>query len=186
MAKKVRIGIDFDGVLAYNPFRIIRAPVKWFKKRFLGVNKLKFFVPKNELQRWIWSLMHESSILPGVGCELLKELNKDNTYEFFLVTARYGFLKGNMMHWLDKKGLTSVFKIISVNEATEQPHEYKLRKITELKLDYFIEDNFDIVSHVSKNSNTKVLWVYNIVDRNQEYKYKFPNLKRALEFIESQ
>jgi len=186
MGKKIRVGIDFDGVIAYNPFRVARAPISWFKKKIFGVKKLTFFVPKNTLERWMWTIVHESSILPAIGINLLKQLNKNDKYEFFLITARYGFLRGNLMWWLENQGIKNIFKEIIVNDNNDQPHIYKLEKIKQLDLDYFIEDNLDIVSHAYGKSKTKVLWIYNFLDRNKNYPNKFPYLEKALEYIESE
>ena len=72
--KIVKIGLDFDGVVAYNPFRIIRAPVKWFKRKFLRIEKTSFFVPKYWWHRWLWVIVHKSSLFPAIGVERLKEL----------------------------------------------------------------------------------------------------------------
>ena len=52
------------------------------------------------------------------------------------------------------------------------------------KFDYFIEDNLDIVTHVAPVSKTKVLWIYNILDRRNPYTLKYPYLKKALEQIQ--
>jgi len=86
--KILRIGVDFDGVVAYNPFRLVRSPVAYIKKNVLGIKKLKFFVPKNWWQKIIWTIIHESSVLPANGVSLLKESAKNNSVELFLITAR--------------------------------------------------------------------------------------------------
>ena len=54
--------------------------------------------------------------------------------------------------------------------------------ISEL-LDYFIEDNLDIVNYLSTRTKIRVMWIYNILDRNNPYIYKYPYLKKALEAI---
>lgn len=183
MKRKIRIGLDFDGVVAYNPFRIIRAPVKWFKRKFLGIKKLTFYVPKNEGSRLLWSIIHESSIFPAIGVELLKEMARNPKYEFHLVTARFGFLKDNLYHWLEKNHLIGVFKTINVNDNLEQPHLFKERVLEELRLDIFVEDNLDIVDHLIHNSKTKIYWIYNFLDSRHNFSNKYPYLKKALEEI---
>ena len=183
MKKKIRVGIDFDGVIAYNPFRVARAPISWIKKKILGVKKLTFFVPKNGFEKWMWTVVHESSILPAIGISLLKKMSKDSNFEFFLITARYGFLKSNLMWWLEKQGIKEIFKEIHVNDNSEQPHIYKLEKIKELDLDYFIEDNLDIVMHANNKTRTKVLWIFNLLDKDKNYEPKFPYLEKALRYI---
>jgi len=181
--KTLRIGVDFDGVVAYNPFRVIRAPIAFVKENILGIKKLRFFIPKNWWQQIIWTIIHESSILPANGVGLLRETAKKNQVELYLITARFDCLKENTYRWIKKYGLESLFKEILINENYEQPHVFKERVIKEKNLDYYIEDNWDIVTSVKGKTKTKVFWIYNFLDSGRKYEYKFPYLKRALEKI---
>lgn len=184
---KIRVGIDFDGVVAYNPFRIIRQPVSVFKKRVLKINKLRFFVPKSYWQKRLWVLVHESSIFPGYGVDLLKDMARSKDYEFYLVTARFDFLKENLFRWLDKHNLKKLFKVIFVNEDCEQPHLFKYRIVSTKKFDYFIEDNLDIVNYLEPRVNSKICWIYNVIDRFvNKTQHGFPYLKEALKWIKLQ
>jgi uncharacterized HAD superfamily protein len=180
--KVLKIGVDFDGVVAYNPFRIIRAPIKWFKREVLGINKLTFFVPKTWWQKVMWIMIHESSIFPAQGTSLLRQLVGSDQVEVHLITARFGFLTGNLERWLEKNKMKKLFKTININKKCEQPHIYKERILRKLKLDVYVEDNLDIVLHLSKNKNikTKIFWIYNILDATKNYAYKFPYLEKAL------
>lgn len=187
MAKaKIRIGLDFDGVVAYNPFRVIRAPVTWFKRKFRHQRTVNFFVPHTRLQKLLWLIMHESSVFPAKGVRLLRELAGDPRYEFYLITARYSFLRDNLEIWLKRNQLTNVFKSIHSNMADEQPHIYKQRMVNELRLDVFVEDNLDIVQHLTRHTKVPVGWIYNFFDKNVEYPHKFPYLERALNWITEQ
>lgn len=183
MSEPVRIGLDFDGVVAYNPFRIIRAPIKFVKRKFLGVKSLTFFVPKNGFERWMWTIVHESSVLPGIGLGKVHNLTAMPQVELYLVTARYGFLRKNLFAWLERHKLTDCFKEIVVNERTIQPHLYKEEEARRLKLDYFVEDNYDIVTHMSTRVPTKVLWIYNLLDKQRPFPHKFSNIGNAIDYI---
>ena len=180
MSKTIKVGVDFDGVLAYNPFRVARAIVAFVKGRVLGVRTLRFFVPKNSWQRFIWAILHESSVFPAIGGAFLKSLARNKRYEFYLVTSRFGFLEPQLTAWLRRWKFTSVFRSIEINHDHEQPHEFKARIAKKLDLDYFIEDNWDIVEHLNKTTRVKVLWIYNILDRGRAYRNKFPYLEKAL------
>lgn|SRR3989344_1872251 len=181
MAKRVvRIGLDFDGVVAYNPFRIIRAPIKWFKREVLGINRLSFFVPKNAWQKIMWVVVHESSVFPSQGVEMLKNRVDGLKVEFHLITGRYGFLEHNLRTWLTRNKLEKCFKSININEHGEQPHVFKEQMVGKLGLDVYIEDNLDIVMYLQKLKRCRVMWVYNMLDRNKNYTDKYPHLKAAL------
>lgn len=181
--KTIRIGVDFDGVLAYNPARVARALVAWFKEKILGIKQIGFFVPKTGWQKFIWSLAHETSVFPAKGAGLLKKMAKNSTYEFHLITARYSFLDGQLNNWLARWGFKGIFKTVNLNQQDQQPHLYKQAVIRRLKLDYYIEDNWDITDYLAKNSKTKILWIYNILDKNKKYPDKFPYLEKALQKI---
>lgn len=185
MMKKniIKVGIDFDGVLAYNPFRLIRAPVTYIKRHFLGVKKTHFYIPRTDPEKFIWTILHESSVFPGKGAGLLKNLVNEGKVEAHLVTARFGFLQPGLEGWLKRWHLKDVFTSITMNHKDEQPHFYKARIVNEKKLDYFIEDNFDIVSHIAPRSPTRVMWIYNLLDRWRPYEHKHPYLESALKDI---
>lgn len=184
MKRKIRVGLDFDGVVAYNPFRVVRAPIKWFKKRVLGIKKLTFFVPQGGWQKWMWIMVHESSVFPAKGCDLLRSMAEQEEVEFHLITGRYGFLKRRLLKWLESYRLVRVFKTININEEHEQPHLYKEKVITKLKLDIYVEDNLDIVEYLKgRRLVTQIWWIFNILDRRRAYVQKFPRLEEALREI---
>jgi hypothetical protein len=185
MAKKViKIGLDFDGVLAYNPLRVARGPVTEFKKLFLRRTQKQFIIPRNPIAKYLWTLAHESSLFPGINPNKLLEFSKIRNVELYLVTARYSFLDRNLNKWLKKQNLGHIFKEIKINLKDEQPHIFKERELNKLKLDYFIEDNWDIVEHLTLNKNdVKVLWITNLLDRLRKYEYKFDSLQSSLTWI---
>jgi hypothetical protein len=184
-SKIIRVGIDFDGVLAYNPFRIIRAPVTYIKRHIFGVRKTHFYVPRSPIEKAMWTIVHESSVFPAIGTDLLVDLVKSNAIEAHLVTARFSFLEANLMKWLVRHKMDTLFTSIVINQKDEQPHLYKERVINAMHFDYFIEDNLDIVSHIQGKTKTRLLWIYNILDRHHDYLYKYPYLKKALEHIKN-
>jgi hypothetical protein len=133
----------------------------------------------------MWTILHESSIFPGKGVKLLKEMAKDDRYEFYLITARFGYLKNNLYKWLEKNQLRDLFKSISVNEGSQQPHLYKQEVVEKLKLDYYVEDNLDIVSYLNGKVKADVCWIYNAIDKMfYSQPREFPYLEEALRWIE--
>lgn len=182
MTKRViKVGFDFDGVIAYNPFRLIRALISFLKHDILGIKKLSFWYPGRRWQQIFWVIIHESSIFPANGTELLKKLVMEKKIEAHLVTARYSFLDNHLFNWLKKYKLTHLFKTITLNKNDEQPHIFKEKMIKKYKLDFFIEDNWDIVKYLNQKPSTKIYWIYNILDHFKKYPHKFPYLGKALE-----
>lgn len=188
--KTIRVGLDFDGVVAYNPFRVCRAPLAFFKRNILGAKKLNFWYPKEKWQQIFWKILHESSVFPAKGVDLLRKLVEEEKIEAHLITGRYSFLDNHLYNWLDKHRLRRLFKTININKNDEQPHVFKERIIKKYELEIFVEDNWDIVEYLTQNSKLKdkdskikIYWIYNLVDRNTPYKYKSPYLQKALEEI---
>lgn len=186
MGKIVRVGLDFDGVVSYNPFRIIRAPIKWFKRKFRKTNKLSFFVPHTWWQTWIWILMHESSLIPARGATLLGEMCAREEIEVHLITGRFEFLEKNLTNFLRRYRMTTYFSSININKKREQPHLFKERMIKKLKLDYYVEDNWDIVQYLQGKTKAEIIWIYNYLDRQREYAKKYPYLETALKEVRNQ
>jgi len=182
--KKIRIGLDFDGVVAYNPLRIVRGPITYVKRRIFGAKKTKFYVPKSPIMKALFWIPHQFSFLPERGMEYLRQLVESGDVEVYIVSGRYGYLDDELIHWLTKHGYHTLFKEIIVNRHDEQPHLFKERQLKTLKLDYFIEDNFDIVEHLSAlQQECKILWIYNILDKYSSYPRKYPDLLTALTSI---
>ena len=93
------------------------------------------------------------------------------------------FMKDNIHDLLQKYDLSGVKQIIQ-NHQDQQPHLYKLKLIKKLKLDYFVEDNWDIVKYLSTYSKAKIIWIDNLVDSLFiKYTPKGRNLKKALKHL---
>src|SRR3989344_5716008 len=184
MKRKIRLGLDFDGVVAYNPFRLIRAPITFVKRNLLGKRKLNFYYPKNEAEKLIWKILHDSSILPSKGIDLLEDLIKSEQIEAHIISGRYNYLEDHLVAFLDKHKIKKLLKTININKNDKQPHMFKEEIVNKLKLDYFIEDNLDIVLHLNNKSKTKIIWIYNLIDKFiSSYYPKYPYLEKALHHI---
>ncbi|KXK07585.1 MAG: hypothetical protein UZ21_OP11001001003 [Microgenomates bacterium OLB22] len=184
MRKKVlRVGFDLDGVLVYNPARIARLPITLIKKIFLPSRQKTFFIPTTDFQKSIFRLFHLSSIFVAPGVSTIKELARNNDIELYIITARFDFLKDDFYAWLKRMGIRPVLKRAFYNKDNQQPHIYKEHLVKKLELDYFVEDNYDIVEHLSKTTKTTVLWIYNILETGKAYPHKFPSLLKAVSYI---
>lgn len=184
MKKKIIVGLDFDGVVAYNPARLARLPISLIKQHVLHTHDVTFFVPKTPIQRSLWALAHESSLFPAKGATMLRKLTSSGRIEAHLVTSRFAFLESNLYTFLHRWDLLSCFSSITLNTKEEQAHMYKERVIRKMKFDHFVEDNWDIVSHLDRSRlHTNIHWIYNILDRNRIYPLKHPYLEHALDSI---
>lgn len=180
----LRVGFDLDGVLLYNPARTARPIIVGLKKIFLKEEIRKFHYPKTRLQKVFWAFLHKSSMFTAPGLKDIQELVKKKKIKAYIVTARYEFLKGEFQKWLNKIKADTYFEASFFNNNDEQPHIFKARMIKDLKLDVFVEDNWDIVKHLkNEHKNLKIFWISNIFDRNIPHTHKFTSLKKAVETI---
>jgi len=193
--KQLSVGFDLDGVILYNPARIARPIIAFFKKYFLKRDTTKFYYPKNTLEQCFWSFLHKSSVWPAPGINDLIRLIKKNKIKAYVVSARYESLKSDFNNWMKKIDPEKTFSGYYYNDKNDQPHLYKEAMIKKLKLDIFVEDNWDIVAHLrdkfkAQNSclpagraKLKICWIYNIFDRYIHYKYKYSSLTKVIEAI---
>lgn len=184
-SEKLKIGFDFDGVIAYNPLRIIRPLMSFLKlKKIVKRDQLVFFQPKNNFQELCWWLAHQSSFVPNSGLDLLRGKVESRKIEAHLLTGRTPSLKKDLFFKLRLFKVLNLFKTISITNLNEQPHLFKARMIKQLNLDFFIEDNYDIVCYLSKPScKTKIIWLTNSLDKHIQYQYKYLSLPEALSDI---
>jgi len=179
----IRIGFDFDGVVAYNPLRIIRAPITFIKRRILKKHHTEFYIPTSPLMKFLFWLPHQWSFFPGKGMGYLKQLVQEGKVEAYIVSGRYGYLDAQIPTWLNQRGLQDVFTAVYANEQNEQPPLFKERMLKKLQLDYFIEDNLDIVEYLVMRTKTRIYWIYNIFDRKHLFNHKYASPKEALMYI---
>ncbi len=179
----LKVGFDLDGVVLYNPTRIIRPLVAFFKKTFLKKTETKFYYPKTKVEKVFWSLLHRSSLFPAPGLEDLKRLVAEGKVKAYLISSRYNFLGGDFDKWAEKIKAKGYFEGCFYNKNNEQPHLFKEKIIKKLDLDIFVEDNWDIVKYLNSrldNKQTKIFWICNLFDIKIDYPYKFLNLQQAV------
>jgi len=181
----LRVGFDLDGVLLYNPIRNFRPIIAFVKKFILRRKKTSFFVPQKRWQQALFVLFHKSSLWIAPGLAEIKALKKAGIIEPYLVTARFSFLENDLKYWLEKMQAKDIFVEICANRKDEQPFEFKAVQIKRLKLDMFVEDNWDIVMKLDTlvkptNPDFVCWWVSNILDWRIAYKYKVATALEAI------
>lgn len=184
MKKQLRVGFDLDGVLLYNPARIARPVIVFIKKIFFKKEVNKFHYPQTKIQKLIWLMFHKVVFGPALGYGELKKLIKSKKIKAYIITGRNESLINDFNHWLKKLEANKYFSDCYFNDKNEQPYLFKEKMIKKLKLDLYIEDNWDIVDYLS-SSGQKVFWLYNIFDKNIKYQHKFPSLDKIIQKIKT-
>lgn len=185
MKKQLRVGFDLDGVLLYNPARIIRPIIFFIKKYILKRDLNKFYYPKNKIEKTIWWILHKSSLWPAHGVKEIINLIKQKKIKAYVVSARYELLEKDFTRWINIIDPDKVFSGCFYNNKNDQPQLFKEKMINKLNLDIFVEDNWDIVSYLDlkskgQNPKTKIFWIYNLLDRNKPFPNKFPDLNSVI------
>lgn len=181
------VGFDFDGVVIYNPLHVARAPIAWFKKKFLHMNKTSFYKPKNKWQLAIWRLLFLISLPATDGLREIEKLKNEGKINPILLTGRFDLPRERVASVLARAGFPNLFTEIITNELNEQPHIFKQRVVMEKKMDIYVEDNIDIVIYLNKvltdNHPVKLFWIYNLLDRRFDYQPKYPTLLKAVQTL---
>ena len=179
MKKQLRVGFDLDGVLLYNPARIARPIIVFIKKIFFKKEVDKFHYPQTRFQKLFWLVFHKIVFGPAFGYDELKRLIKSKKIKAYIITGRNESLKNDFNKWLIKLESNKFFSGSYFNDKNEQPYIFKEKMIKKLRLDLYVEDNWDIVYFLKlkmKNEKLKIFWIYNILDRSKKFPDKFPNL----------
>ncbi len=208
----LKVGFDLDGVLLYNPLRMTRPLISFLKRKKIAIQRkdLEFYVPKSGFEQYLWELFHKSSVFLAPGFSQIAILKQKKLITPYLITGRFGHLQQDFDQWKQKMNADELFAGCYMNDQEEQPHLFKERMIKELKLDVFIEDNWDIVRYLDKNccfsqevtrnkhnqnqkqsqnqkhnqnNKTQIIWVSNLFDFKIEYHSKAINFKKALSLI---
>lgn len=184
--KPLKVGFDLDGVILYNPARVVRPVISFLKdKQFLiKRKKMRFYIPQRNWEKFFWRMFHKSSVFQAPGLQKLQKLVESGDVEPYIITARFGYLKPDFEKWLQKIQAEKTFKQCFINEKNEQPHLFKDRMIDQLKLDVFIDDNWDIVHYLhKKKKKTQVFWVYNLFDRKIQHPHKYPHVSKVIDVL---
>ena len=183
--QKIAVGFDFDGVLFYNPIRLLRPLFDAIRIHVLHVPSTTFYISKGRLSHFFMRIVHATSFMPNVGMREFQAMLGDPRYEVHVITARQRFLAKDLFWLLQLYHITIDPRIVHYNDRNEQAHLFKERITKELKLDYYVEDNWDIVKYLTEHTKAHIVWIYNRVDRHFiTYSLSAPDPKRAIALIE--
>lgn len=177
--KPIKVGFDLDGVLFFNPLRFVRGPLDLIKK-----GATLEYIPKTRIEQYLWRIIHMSSFTPASGWQRIRELSDAGLIEPYVITARFQCLQKDFERCMQIVNARDYFAGCYQNLQDEQPHKYKERMIKELGIEYYVEDNWNIVEHLVKTTSANILWVSNMFDANIEFERRFNNLSEALQELE--
>ncbi len=185
--KKIKIGFDLDGVILTNHSRVLRSLISRSKKAHLFPRKeLEFYHPNSTIADFLWLLAHKSSFKLADGFHELEQLALDQKIDIYVVSARFACLQNDTVKWRKIIDRRHVFKGIYFNNQDEQPHFFKEQMIKKLKLDYFVEDNWDVAAYLANNQKrAQIWWLSNFFDRKINYPYKFFSFRDVVLKIQS-
>jgi len=168
--KIIRIGFDLDGVIVGKPPLVPKGLLEFLTKKPAN-SSLHFRFPKSLFEQYVRKFSHFYLFRPPLwrNVNFIKKLSPKK-YELYIISGRYSFLTSETDLWLKKRGLGDFFKAVFINLGNEQPHLFKARVIEDLNLDYFFEDDEEIVSFLEENNPH--LRIYYVNGEN----FNFPNL----------
>ncbi len=161
--RKIKIGIDLDGVIIGKPFFMPKRLLEWLYCSH-GNRQKKYRFPELKVEIWLRKLSHHPLLRPPLGknLEAIKKLAKKKNVEIYIISGRYSFLKKRTQVWLEKNEINQLFQKIIINQQNQQPHIFKKEMVQKLKLDYFFDDDPIIINYLKeKIKGTKLFLVKN-------------------------
>ena len=162
MRKKeaIKIGVDLDGVIACHLWGGFWVKLRKFKEKILKkANFSSYYYPVTFLERWGWKLINWSRKPFVDQSGLFPLLAKGKGYRFYLITSRFKFLKELTEVGLKRYHFDGHFEQILINHQNLNPFVFKLQTIKQLKLDFFIDDDFELIEYLRLRTTTKFYWV---------------------------
>lgn len=156
----MKIGFDFDKVFVDYPPLVPDFFIDYLYKNHKNTKEIYRF--PNSIEQRIRILSHYPVFRHPIkeNIQVLEKLSKKRGYEIYLVSSRFSFLRIRTEQWLKLHNLSKHFKGIYFNFENKQPHIFKYQKIKELHLDYYIDDDFDLLKYLAnKKIDTKLFWL---------------------------
>lgn len=169
----MNIGFDLDKIFIDTPPLIPKKIIeKLYKKKDNGV--LLYRIPSRTEQ--IFRMMTHWDILRQPlkeNLDFLESLPKDNN-KFYLISSRFKFLEKKTQTLIKKYNFDKIFSGMYFNFKNDQPHLFKNKIISDLKLDLYIDDDLSLLEYVAKhNPKTKFFWL----DTKKDRTISAPNIK---------
>lgn len=150
--KTIKVGLDMDGVLVDKPPFVPKSLLEWLVRAHQKKG-LAYRFPASAIEKRIRIFSHHPLFRPPIkgNLEFIKDIVKENKYQIYLITSRYSFLKNRTRQWLKFNKVDQLFTGIHLNLKNQQPHLFKAKKIKELKINFFIDDDLPLAEYLTKN-----------------------------------
>lgn len=159
----MRIGFDFDKVFVDFPPLVPDFFIEYLYKNHKKKTKKKdIYRFPGKIEQKIRIISHVPIFRKPIpeNIKVLQKLSKDKNAQIYLVSSRFSFLKRRTEILLKTYNLEKYFRGIYFNFEDQQPHEFKYNRITELKLDYYIDDDLDLLKYLhGKKIATTLFWL---------------------------
>lgn len=155
---EIRIGCDLDGVVAKHSLSGFWVKVRLLKEKLLKKTHTKeYYYPATKIERTAWRVINFLRVPDSKGIVGLKDLQEKGCH-FFLITSRFKFNEPSTLKWLKKYRLSSLFDKIIINVQDKSPIDFKIEAVTREKIDFFIDDDLEILLALEK-TQAKLFWV---------------------------
>lgn len=155
-----RIGVDLDGVIARHSLGGFWVVLRKVKERILKTtHSQKWYYPNTFLEKLAWRIINWLRVPFADKGGFFASLAKENKARFYLVTSRFKFLEKSTADWLKKYHLDKYFAEVLINNKDIDPLIFKAKTINDRGLDFFIDDDLDVIDYLKKNTNAKLFWV---------------------------
>lgn len=155
----MRIGFDFDKVFVNYPPLVPNFVIdRLYKKKS---RKLTYRIP-GSFERKIRILSHHPLFRPPIRSNItaLTKIHEQKKHTLYLISSRFSFLRDKTQLWLKIYYMDELFDEIYFNFDDEQPHLFKNRMLSELKIDMYVDDDLDLLRFLAqKNSKKKFYWL---------------------------
>ena len=160
MNKPIKIAVDLDGVIAQHSLGGFWVWTRKAKEKILKkAHSSSYYYPSTVLEKTAWLIINGARRPFPDKNNFFASLVDGGGIQFYLVTSRFKFLEELTRNWLKKYNLDKNFHKILINSQDADPSLFKERAIRELELDYFIDDDLEVINYLEKKTKAKLYWV---------------------------
>lgn len=157
----MNVGFDLDGIFVDKPPLVPNKIIEMLYRKTTTKDKLGYRIPLFFEQK-IRIISHHYVLRPPLlkNIEFITILLKQKEHKLYLISSRFGFLNKVTEKILQRYKLDNKFHSMSFNLDNNQPHIFKNKKIKELRINKFIDDDLPLLKFLAKkNKNTTFYWL---------------------------